>query len=47
MMTVAKRARYPREMFRAPERGFGDVMSDKIFTDLNFAGLLAFDRAKG
>jgi hypothetical protein len=29
-----------------PERGSGDVMADKIFTDVNFAGLLAFDRAK-
>jgi hypothetical protein len=46
MMTVAKRARYPREMLRVPERGSGDLMADKNFTDLNFAGLLAFDRAK-
>jgi len=47
MMTVAKSARYPREMLRPPERGPGDVMADKIFTDLDFAGLVAFDRAKG
>jgi hypothetical protein len=42
MITVAKSARYPREMLRVP----GDVKGDKNFTDLNFAGLLAFDRAK-
>ena len=47
MMTVAKSARYPREMLRVSERGAGDVMADKNFTDLNFARLLAFDRAKG
>jgi len=46
MMTVAKRARYPREMLRAPERGSGGMIADKNFTVLNFAGLLAFDRAK-
>jgi len=46
MMMVAKRARYPREMLPAPDRGSGDVMADKNFMDLNFAGLLAFDRAK-
>jgi hypothetical protein len=46
MITVAKRARYPREMLRAPERGSGNVMADKNFTDKNFAGLLASDRAK-
>ena len=46
MITVAKSARYPREMLRVPERGSGDVMADKNFTDLNFAGILAFDRAK-
>jgi len=46
MMTVAKRATYPREMLRAPEGGSGDLMADKNFTGLNFAGLLAFDRAK-
>jgi len=34
-------------MLRPPERGPGDVMADKIFTDLDFAGLVAFDRAKG
>ena len=46
MITVAKSARYPREMLRVPERGSGDVKGDKNFTNLNFAGLLAFDRAK-
>jgi hypothetical protein len=46
MMTVAKRAKYPREMLRVPEPGSGAVMADKNFTELNFAGLLAFDRAK-
>jgi hypothetical protein len=46
MITVAKSARYPREMLRVPERGSGDVKGDKNFTELNFAGLLAFDRAK-
>jgi hypothetical protein len=33
-------------MLRIPERGTGDVMADKNFTDSNFAGFLAFDRAK-
>jgi len=33
-------------MLPAPDRGSGDVMMDKNFKDLNFAGLLAFDRAK-
>jgi len=47
MMTVAKSARYPREMLCVPDGGAGDVMADKNFTDLDFAGLLAFDRAKG
>ena len=46
MMTVAKSARYPREMLRPAEHGPADVMADKNFTDSNFAGLLAFDRAK-
>ena len=46
MMTVAKSARYPRDMPRLPERGSGGVRVDEIFTDLDFAGLLAFDRAK-
>jgi hypothetical protein len=34
-------------MLPARDRGSGDVMADKNLTDLNFAGLLAFDRAKG
>jgi len=46
MITVAKSARYPREMLRVSERGSGDAKGDKYFTELNFAGLLAFDRAK-
>jgi len=33
-------------MLLAPDLGSGDVMADKNFTALNFAGLLAFDRAK-
>ena len=41
-----EKARYPREMLPAPDRGSGEVMADKNFTDLNFAGLLAVDRAK-
>jgi hypothetical protein len=34
-------------MLRVPEPASGAVMADKNFTDLDFAGLLAFDRAKG
>jgi hypothetical protein len=44
MITVAKSARYPREMLRW-ERGSAGVTAGKFFTELNFAGLLAFDRA--
>jgi len=47
MMFFLKSASYPREMLRPPERGPDEVMADKNFTDLDFAGLLTFDRAKG
>jgi hypothetical protein len=46
MMTVAKSARYPRDMLRLPERASGGVRANEIFMDLDFAGLLALDRAK-
>ena len=47
MMTVAKSARYPREMLLLPERGSGGVAADEIFTDLDFAGYNVYRHEPG
>jgi hypothetical protein len=38
MITVAKRARYPREILGLPERGGTGGAEDKISTALDFTG---------